>query len=104
MNSRPSAACRSRSTSAIESAPAVIPATSDITFATGFAPAALAAPRIATCSATSSGRPTCSANATTGTSPASTIRFGLVEGDGDRRCGMRRLHLAGAPSNWLMNP
>ena len=62
--------------SSIESAPATIPATSDITFAAGFAPAPLAALVITTCSATSAGRPTCSASATTGTSPASAIRFG----------------------------
>ncbi len=31
-------ACRSRSVSSIESAPATIPATSDITFAAGFSP------------------------------------------------------------------
>jgi hypothetical protein len=75
-NTRALPACRSRSTSSIESAPATIPASSDMTFAAAFAPALLAAPPILTCSATSSGKPIRSANATTGTSPASAIRFG----------------------------
>ncbi len=73
--SDPVPAWRSRSASLIESAPATVPASSDITFDPAFAPPLLAAPTILTRSVTTSGSPIPSASATTGTSPASATRF-----------------------------
>jgi hypothetical protein len=69
-------AWRSRSASSMLSAPAHIAATSETTLASAFAPPLLAAPRICTCRRTRSGRPHRSASRTTGTKPASAIRFG----------------------------
>ncbi len=62
--------------SSIESAPAHIAATSVITFAAGLAPALLRLSSMRSRSPTRAGSPTFSARRTTGTSPASAIRFG----------------------------
>ena len=59
--------------SSIESAPAAIPATSDMTFAPAFAPAV---PGTVSRSWARSPIPTDSARASAGTSPADTTRFG----------------------------
>ena len=55
------------------SAPATIPATSEVTFNPAFAPLSLGTVR---CFWASSGRPVLPASATTGTSPADDTRFG----------------------------
>ncbi|MFG2250989.1 hypothetical protein, partial [Spirillospora sp. NPDC048823] len=57
------------------SAPAHIAATSDITFAAGFAPPSLPEPLIRTAVSTIPARPARSASRTTGTRPASAIRL-----------------------------
>ncbi len=58
------------------SAPAHMAATSDITFAAGFAPPLLAAPSRRTARLTIPGNPARSASRTTDTKPASATRFG----------------------------
>ena len=75
-NARCMPACRSRSVSVMLSAPATIPASTDITLAPALAPPLCAAPVIFTVSSTSPGRPPRPASATTGTSPTAAIRFG----------------------------
>lgn len=59
--------------SSIESAPATIPATSDMTFSPAFAPLSVGTLK---CSSASSRSPADSANLTTGTRPADDTRFG----------------------------
>ncbi|MDW4905771.1 hypothetical protein RB628_10575 [Streptomyces sp. ADMS] len=58
-----------------EPAPAHIAPSSDITLAAGWAPPLLSAASMRTVAA-SSGSPACSARATSGSRPASAIRFG----------------------------
>src|SRR5450759_2269654 len=64
---------RSRSVSAIESAPATIAPTNAGTFRCAFTPAVAGS---VSCAATSCGSPHCSASATTGPSPAQDTKFG----------------------------
>ncbi len=59
--------------SSIESAPATIPATSEVTFNPACAPLSFGTVR---CVSASSRSPACSASASTGTSPAVDTRFG----------------------------
>jgi len=72
-NSTPVAPCRSTPIPSMQSAPAAMPATNDITFAPAFAPAA---PGTVSHLPASAAMPTCSASATAGTRPADTTRFG----------------------------
>src|SRR5262249_29200679 len=103
-NTRPLPACRNRSTSSIESAPATIPASRLITFAAGFAPPLLAAPTIATHPATSSGSPIYSPNATARTSPASAIRFGSSNATSTADAACKDCTWRVLPSNWTTDP
>jgi len=59
--------------SSMLSAPATIPATTEVTFKPAFAPLSVGTVKNRS---TRSGRPTRSANATTGTNPAADSRFG----------------------------
>jgi hypothetical protein len=69
------APCRSRSAPSMLSAPAHIAATSDSTFAAGFAPPLLPEPLLRIAAAARSGNRARSASRTTGTRPASATRF-----------------------------
>ncbi len=69
------APCRSRPASWMLSAPAHIAATSEVTFAAGFAPPLLPAPQMPTDSRTSADSRPRSASRITGSSPASVTRF-----------------------------
>lgn len=69
-NNRPIPPCRNRSRSSIESAPAIIPATTAATFTAAFGLGTFNAARVVSCS------PQRPANANTGTNPADATRFG----------------------------
>lgn len=96
-NTRPSSARRSRSMSSKQSAPATLPASSDITFATGFAPALFAAPAIATCSATSPRQTDPLGQRDHRHQPGINDRIRIIERDSHHRRGVGRLHLAVLP-------
>src|SRR3954454_15907689 len=83
--------------SSIESAPVAIPATSAPTFNPAFAP--LSVGTLSPWSA-SRPRPACSANATSGTSPADDTRFGSSEARPGQRAGVRQLHPRDALSRY----
>ncbi len=72
-NRRPMPPCRNRSMSAIESAPATMPATSAATFAPAAQPAP---PGTVSCARASSASPARCASATVATSPAADTRLG----------------------------
>jgi hypothetical protein len=75
-NSEPIPPDRITSRSAMLSAPTHIPATTDVNFPAGFTPADRTRTLPSrTLSAISSDRPACSANASTGTSPAADTKF-----------------------------